>query len=124
MDVMLHMIVQVQQIFVIQKIVNVYHLIMLTYVMVHIMMELIILVIYGLLTLYMKIKDIKSTFWLFKINTWAVYIGFVLFAIPDWDIIITKHNLNHELKDNMETSFLLTLDEKVLPLYVKVLRQK
>ncbi len=75
-----------------------------------------IMVVYGLITLYMKIKDIKSTFWLFKINTWAVYIGFVLFAIPDWDIIIAKHNLNHELKDNMETSFLLSFDEKAFPL--------
>lgn len=75
-----------------------------------------IMVVYGLITLYIKIKDVKSTFWLFKINTWAVYIGFVLFAIPDWDIIIAKHNLKHELKDNMETSFLLSFDEKAFPL--------
>lgn len=74
------------------------------------------LVIVGLISLFIKIRDIKSTFWLFKINTWAVYIGFVLFAMPDWDIIIAKHNLNHELKDNMETSFLLTFDDKAFPL--------
>ena len=73
------------------------------------------LVIFGLISLYIKIKNIKSSFWLFKINTWALYIGFVLFAIPDWDIIIAKHNLNHPLKNNMETSFLLTFDDKVLP---------
>ncbi|MCF6365988.1 MAG: DUF4173 domain-containing protein [Bacteroidales bacterium] len=73
------------------------------------------LVVFGLISLYLKIKDIKSSFWLFKINTWALYIGFVLFAIPDWDIIIAKHNLTHPLRNNIETSFLLTFDDKVLP---------
>lgn len=74
------------------------------------------LVVFGLITLYMKIKNKKSSFWLIKVNSWAIYIGFVLFAIPDWDIIIAKHNLSHPLKNNMETSFLLTFDNKALPL--------
>jgi len=74
------------------------------------------LVIFGLFSLYLKIKDIKSSYWLFKINTWALYIGFVLFAIPDWDIIIAKHNLDHPMQNNIETSFLLTFDNKALPL--------
>ncbi|MCD4791822.1 MAG: DUF4173 domain-containing protein [Bacteroidales bacterium] len=74
------------------------------------------LVIFGLITLYLKIKNKKTTYWLIKINSWAVYIGFVLFAVPDWDIIIAKHNLNHPIRNNMETSFLLTFDNKALPL--------
>jgi hypothetical protein len=72
-------------------------------------------VIFGLISLYLKIKESKSSYWLFKINTWALYIGFVLFAIPDWDIIISKHNLAHPLRNNIETSFLLTFDDKALP---------
>jgi len=74
------------------------------------------MVVIGLVTLYIKISDKKTTFWLIKINSWAVYIGFVLFAMPDWDMIIAKHNLSHPLKNNMETSFLLTFDNKALPL--------
>jgi hypothetical protein len=74
------------------------------------------LVVFGLITLYIKIKEIKSTFFLIRLNSWAVYIGFVLFAMPDWDIIIAKHNLQHPFKNNIETSYLLTLDDKALPL--------
>jgi hypothetical protein len=74
------------------------------------------MVIFGLISLYLKIRDKKSGFWLIKINSWAVYIGFVLFAIPDWDIMIAKHNLSHPMKNNIETSFLLTFDNKALPL--------
>ena len=74
------------------------------------------LVVFGLVTLYFKIKNKKTTFWLIKFNSWAVYIGFVLFAVPDWDIIIAKHNLSHPIRNNMETSFLLTFDNKALPL--------
>jgi hypothetical protein len=74
------------------------------------------LVIFGLVSLYLKIEHKKSGFWLIKINSWAVYVGFVLFAVPDWDIIIAKHNLSHPMKNNIETSYLLTLDNKALPL--------
>lgn len=73
-------------------------------------------VIFGLITLYIKINNKKSGFWLIKVNSWAVYIGFVLFAVPDWDMIIAKHNLSHPMKNNVETSFLLTFDNKALPL--------
>lgn len=74
------------------------------------------LVILGLITLFFKIKKQHSTFKMIKLNSWAVYIGFVLFAVPDWDVIIAQKNLSHPLKNNIETSYLLTLDDKVLPL--------
>ncbi|MCK5538775.1 MAG: DUF4173 domain-containing protein, partial [Bacteroidales bacterium] len=75
-----------------------------------------ILVVFGLITLWLKIKNNGSMFYLFRVNSWALYIGFILFAGIDWDSVIAKHNLNHSMKNNMETSFLLTLDEKVFPM--------
>ncbi|MBN2893703.1 MAG: DUF4173 domain-containing protein [Bacteroidales bacterium] len=74
------------------------------------------LVIVGLITLSLKIKDKKSLFYLLKTNTWALYIGFVLFAVPDWDTFIAKYNLNHYPNAFVEASYMLTLDEKVYPL--------
>jgi uncharacterized protein YeeX (DUF496 family) len=74
------------------------------------------LVVFGLFTLALKILNGKSLFYLIRLNSWAFYIGFVVFAAFDWDMIIAKHNLNHEFKNNMETSFLLTMDEKIWPL--------
>lgn len=74
------------------------------------------LVIVGLVTLVIKIHKRKNLFYLIKINSWALYIGFVLFAMPDWDIIIAKYNLNHYPNAFVEASFLLTLDAKAYPI--------
>jgi len=75
-----------------------------------------LLVIIGLATLTFKIFSQKSFFYLLKVNMWALYISFVLFALPDWDIIIAKYNLNHYPEAFVEASFLLTLDGKAYPI--------
>ncbi len=77
------------------------------------------LVIFGLITLIFKIKYQKTTFKMIKENSWAVYIGFILFAIPDWDPFIAKKNLANPIKENIDVSYLLTMDDKVLPLIDK-----
>ncbi len=74
-----------------------------------------VLVLFGLITLVIKIKNRKTAFYLLKANTFAMYIGFVLFAVPDWDVIIAKHNLTSKTTINTDTKFLLTLDTKILP---------
>jgi len=75
-----------------------------------------ILVLYGLWSLYKKISQRRSAYFLFRTNGWCWYIVFVAFSLIDWDSVIAKHNLDHRLKDNMETSFLLTMSDKILPL--------
>lgn len=75
-----------------------------------------LLVALGLITLYFKIKHCKSTFYLMRINGWSLYFVMIFMCFFNWDIIITKHNLAHRLPNNMETSFLLTLSDKTLPL--------
>ncbi len=74
------------------------------------------LVIFGLITLLLKIKNGKSLFYLIKINSWALYIGFVLFAIPDWDSFIANYNSKNYPKAFVEASFMITLDEKTYPI--------
>ncbi len=78
-----------------------------------------LMVIVGLITLTIKIKDKKSLFYLLKVNSWALYIGFVVFAVFDWDTIIAKYNLNHYPEAFVEASYMLTLDEKIYPLIDK-----
>lgn len=77
------------------------------------------MVIVGLITLSIKIYNNKSLFYLLKVNTWALYIGFVIFAVFDWDVIIAKYNLRHYSKSFVEASYMLTLDEKTFPLLDK-----
>lgn len=77
------------------------------------------LVIFGLITLLLKIKNNKSLFYLIKINSWALYIGFVIFAIPDWDTFIAKYNLKKYPEAFVEASYMITLDEKTYPMIVQ-----
>ncbi len=77
------------------------------------------LVILGLITLLIKIKSNKSLFYLIKTNSWALYIGFVLFAIPDWDSFIANYNSENYPEAFVEASFMITLDEKTYPIIVQ-----
>jgi len=74
-----------------------------------------VLVLYGLYTLFIKISKKKSDYYLLRTNSWCLYVVLIFFSLVSWDTIITNHNLAHPLKNNMETSFLLTLSDKVLP---------
>jgi hypothetical protein len=66
-----------------------------------------LLVLFGLYTMLLKIKN-KTTFtYLFHLNTWAVYGIFILIAAFNWDAIITNYNLKYTDKDKLDASFLL-----------------
>lgn len=74
------------------------------------------LVLFGLISLILKIKDKKTIYYLLKINAAALYVGFIGFAFPDWDMIIAKHNLNSKTIEGLDVRFLMRLDEKTLPI--------
>jgi len=75
-----------------------------------------IAVVYGLVSLFIKIRHTKTAFYLLKKNTMAVYLILIIASLFNWDAIIAKHNLNHSLRNHMETSYLLSLSDKVLPM--------
>jgi len=75
-----------------------------------------IAVIYGLISLYIKIKYTKTAYYLIKKNALAVYLILMIFSLLNWDTIIAKNNLGHPIKNNMETCYLLSLSDKVLPM--------
>ncbi len=74
-----------------------------------------IAVTYGLISLFIKIRKNKTSFYLIKRNTLAIYIILVSASLFNWDDIIARHNLNHPLRNHMETSYLLSLSDKILP---------
>lgn len=53
----------------------------------------------GLITVAMKIALTKNNWFLFRKNTWAIYLTLVAYALVDWDSIITNYNLHHFEKD-------------------------
>ena len=52
-----------------------------------------LLVIIGLMFLWIKIRQKKSTWYLLRMNCWSIYIAFLLFSIINWDSIIITYNL-------------------------------
>lgn len=68
----------------------------------------------GLITIGLKIKRKNSFHYYFKTNTWALYITLIVCSLPNWDHIITKHNL--EQKEGINYYYLTRLSDKTLPL--------
>ena len=61
----------------------------------------------GLCSLYVKVKHQKSLAYLLLINGWIVYYGFLAASAVNWDIAITKYNLNANLKGGLDIEFLI-----------------
>ncbi|MEL6843810.1 MAG: DUF4153 domain-containing protein, partial [Bacteroidota bacterium] len=73
----------------------------------------------GLLTLFHKIRNQRSLYYLFRVNGWAVYGTMILLCLFNWDMIIARHNLMQEYPGDLDTEFLLTLSDKTLPILLE-----
>jgi len=74
------------------------------------------LVLVGLVTLYIKIRDRKSLFYLARVNGWAVFIALVGLSTVDWDSMIVRYNLAHWNQGEIDVDNYLAMSDKVLPL--------
>ena len=66
-----------------------------------------VMVFIGLLTMFYKIKMKKSSYFLWQRNTWALYFVMIFCCLINWDILITKFNLNHQTKTEIDFHFLV-----------------
>lgn len=73
-----------------------------------------LLTITGLALMFIKIKNKKTMFYLFKKNSWALYFMFLFIAFFNWDVIIAKYNLSHNIKAGIDRVFLHKLSNKAL----------
>ncbi|MDJ1480056.1 DUF4173 domain-containing protein [Cytophagaceae bacterium YF14B1] len=79
-----------------------------------------ILTYIGLFTLYQKISQKKSFFYLLRINSWAAYAMFILLTLINWDVFIVSYNLQHpKLNSKIDLEYQLTRSDKALPILVK-----
>ncbi|MBP6696434.1 MAG: DUF4173 domain-containing protein [Flavobacteriales bacterium] len=74
------------------------------------------LVLVGLITLYIKIRDKKSLFYLARVNGWAALIALVGLSTVDWDSAIVRYNLGHWNQGEIDVDNYLDMSDKVLPL--------
>lgn len=79
-----------------------------------------LLTLFGLFTLYLKIRDRMSTFYLLKTNAWALYAVMIGMSMVNWDAAIARYNLYHyEQTQYIDKGFLLTLSDKTLPILME-----
>lgn len=74
-----------------------------------------IMTMVGLVTLFIKVRNKKSTFFVLKINSWAMYLLFFVLSIFNWDIIVVRFNLNMPETKPIDKEYLLTFSDKTLP---------
>ncbi len=65
-----------------------------------------ILVLIGLYTMVLKVKNQKTFTHLFHLNTWAVYGIFIVISAINWDNFITNYNLQNTDRDKLDAAFL------------------
>lgn len=74
-----------------------------------------LLTMYGLYSVFRKIKFKKTAFYLFKWNTLALYLILVFTSLINWDIVIAKYNFAHSHHSYIHLEYLVTLSDKALP---------
>lgn len=74
-----------------------------------------IMTIAGLITLVLKIKQLKSAFYLYRLNSLLIYTIVILCTSVNWDVFIADYNLNKHWNPEKDIDFLLSLSDKALP---------
>ena len=65
-----------------------------------------LLVLFGLFTLFLKIKHKRSLFYLFLLNGWALYATFLMTSAVNWDLMITRYNIQEKFEGRIDIYFL------------------
>ncbi|HAW19607.1 MAG TPA: hypothetical protein DCX14_05435 [Flavobacteriales bacterium] len=78
-------------------------------------MFFLLLVIIGIATVYLKVRDRRSAFFLFKWNALSLIAVLFLSAIPNWNTIITSYNFSHHETSFLHFDYLATFDAESIP---------
>ncbi len=60
-----------------------------------------ILVAIGLVTVFLKVRDKRSAYYLFFTNSWSAYLILVFLTFVNWDVWITQYNLQYFPNDKL-----------------------
>ncbi|MAM28151.1 MAG: hypothetical protein CMC13_03940 [Flavobacteriaceae bacterium] len=78
-----------------------------------------LLVLYGLFTVFRKIQKTKTAFYLFQKNTLALYLILIASSLVNWDSVIAKYNFSNADNSYLHLAYLSNLSDKTLPLLDK-----
>jgi Domain of unknown function (DUF4173) len=77
------------------------------------------MVLMGLVTVFIKIHQRKTSYYLWRVNGWFAIILLVACSCIHWDETMAKYNLAHKDTAPLDVKFLLSLSDKILPLVEK-----
>jgi len=77
------------------------------------------MVLMGLITVFIKIRQRKTSYYLLRVNGWFAIILLVLSSCIHWDELMANYNLAHKRTIPVDAPFLLSLSDKTLPLIEK-----
>lgn len=69
----------------------------------------------GLLTVYLKVAEKKTFFYLFKTNGLIGYILLLLSGTINWDAFIVQYNIDNRNRVTLDVNYLMSLTDKTLP---------
>ncbi len=75
-----------------------------------------LLMLVGLITLWVKMRQRKTFFYLLRVNAWAAFAMLVGLSTVDWDSTIVRYNLAHWNQGEVDVDNYLAMSDKVLPL--------
>lgn len=75
-----------------------------------------LMVLFGLITVFIKIHKRKTGYYLWRVNGWFAIGMLVVASCVHWDETIASYNLAHKNNVPLDVKFLLTLSDKILPL--------
>ncbi len=83
-----------------------------------------LLTLIGLITTYLKVREIKTNWFLLRCNAWLFYVVLVLFSSVDWSRSITRYNLARLSSAEVDVEYLIYLSETNLDLLELALRER
>ncbi len=78
-----------------------------------------LMVLMGLITVFIKIHQRKTAYYLWRVNGWFGIVLLVAASCVHWDETIASYNLAHKNTIPLDVKFLLSLSDKTLPLLEK-----
>jgi len=77
-----------------------------------------ILVLYGLFTVLIKVRERKTVRYLLIQNSIAAYIVIIVLSLVNWDNVIAKFNISRSSKAFFHTDFMNSLNSSTLPILI------
>ena len=74
-----------------------------------------LLTIAGLLTLWLKIRKVRTGFYLVRVNSLVLVTALVGLSLVNWDVVILRYNLHHHNQNEIDVDNYLSLSPHTLP---------